>query len=63
MCSLFIKFICCNKGTQDEDKVYDPTNVNVPYEDIEKAGQAIENVVDDFFESSKTVTINDKNTN
>ena len=47
MCSLFIKFICCNKSLKDSDVVSDPSNVTVPFDDVQKAGEAIENVIDE----------------
>ena len=47
MCSIFIKFICCNKSLSDKDIVSDPSSINVPFDDVRKAGEAIENVIDE----------------
>ncbi len=52
MCSIFIKFICCNKSLSDKDIVSDPSSINVPFDDVRKAGEAIENVIDEAIERS-----------
>ncbi len=36
MCSLFIKFICCNKSLKDSDVVSQPESLTVPFEEIKK---------------------------
>jgi hypothetical protein len=30
MCNIFIKVLCCNRRTKDEDNVSEPQTVNVP---------------------------------
>ena len=56
MCSVFIKFICCNQKIKDEDVVSQPDSIKIPFEEIQKVGEAIETVIDDaIFPESKTV--------
>ncbi len=47
MCSFFVKFICCNRSLKDSDVVSQPESLTVPFDDIQKAGNAIENVIDE----------------
>ena len=58
MCSLFIKMICCNRSITDKDMVYNPANVSVPFEDVKKVGQAIENVAENIL-APQTKTVRD----
>ena len=48
MLNLLIKIICCNTNIQDKDMVYEPDNVSVPFDDVEKVGNAVENIVEDL---------------
>ena len=55
MCSVFIKFICCNRSLKDSDIVSQPDSVNIPFEEIKKVGDAIEHVVEDVISPTKNV--------
>ena len=44
-----------NKNIKDDDVVSQPDSVNVPMQDIKKAGEAVENVIDEVIEPPKTV--------
>ena len=47
MCSIFIKFICCNRSLKDSDVVSQPESLTVPFEELKKVGDSIESVVED----------------
>ena len=55
MCSVFIKLICCNRSLKDTDMVSDPANISVPFEDVKKVGQSIEDVVDEIISPKNKV--------
>ena len=55
MCSVFIKFICCNRSLKDSDIVSQPDSVNIPFEEIKKVGDAIQNVVEEVISPTKNV--------
>ena len=48
MCSIFIKSICCNRSLEDSDVVSQPESLTVPFEDIKKVGQDVEQVFEDI---------------
>lgn len=67
MCSIFIKFICCNRSLKDTDIVSEPSNISVPFEDIKRVGSSIEHVVEETLNPEKNkvksiVSFFDKNT-
>ena len=55
MCSIFIKFICCNRALKDSDVVSDPANLTVPFEEVKKVGESIENIVDEIINPEQKV--------
>ena len=55
MCHIFLKLICCNKSLSDKDIVSQPESLNVPFDDVRKAGEAIENVIDEAIKPNNNI--------
>ena len=55
MCSLFIKFICCNKSLKDSDVVSEPANLTVPFEQVKQIGEDAEKIIDEVLNPENKV--------